>query len=330
MPVSRRRFVQSASIAGVGLLAGCERLPGQAAPAPRIPRIGHVGGNPDSVTREAFQEGLREHGYVEGESIVVEWRDYALPDELPRIIAEFVGLAVDMIVAPTTAAALAAKQATSRIPIVIVTAGDPVGDGLVESLARPGGNVTGVSSLFSLLGQKRLELLKQAAPQTARVACLYHAADPSSTATMRHILEAADPLGVSVEAVGVRGPEDFELAFDAATRLPADALLTTQGVFLLRNRERIVDFAAQHRLPAIYPWREAVESGGLMAYGPSLAAQFRRAAYYVDRIIKGAKPADLPVEQPTTFEFAINLKTAQALSLTIPQHVLLQATEVLQ
>ena len=207
---------------------------------------------------------------------------------------------------------------------------DPVGLGLAASLARPGGNVTGMASLFGPLASERLELLKEAAPRTARVACLYDAAEPSSPATIQLVREAAGPLGLAVEALGVQAPEDFERASEAATQFSADALLTNQGPGLRRQMHRVVEFAAKHRLPAMYAWREAVDIGGLMSYGPDTAAQYRRAAYYVDRILKGAKPADLPVEQPMRFDFVINAQTAEALGLTIPQHVLLQATEVVR
>jgi putative tryptophan/tyrosine transport system substrate-binding protein len=329
--LSRRRFVQSTI--GLGLLAGCGRLPGQAPPAPPIPRIGFLGtGNPETepggAFREAFLQGLREHGYEEGRSILIEWRSSAVPDEVQSLVAELVRLPVDVLVGGAGAAPVAAKQATSTIPIVFVTVGDPIGLGLVTSLARPGGNVTGTASLFGPLAQKRLQLLKEAAPRTSRVACLYDLSQPG-LGTIQLILQAAGPLGLTAAALGVQAPEDFDQVFEAATRLSADALLTTQGPLLRRQIQGIVDFAAQNRLPATYAWREAVDAGGLMSYGPDLRAHFRRAAYYVDRLLKGAKPADLPVEQPTTFDFVLNLKTAQNLGLTIPQHILLQATEVI-
>jgi putative tryptophan/tyrosine transport system substrate-binding protein len=326
--LTRRRFVQGAGVAGCGLLAACGRLPGLAPPAARIPRIGLLTAN--SFLGEPFVQGLRELGYVEGQNVGLEWRVFTRPDDLPSLAAELVRVPVDVIVAPPSIAAEAAKHATSTIPIVFVTASDPVGSGLVDSLARPGGNVTGVSTLNVSLGEKRLELLKEAAPRTARIACIYEATAPTSVAEMQHNVQAAGRLGLTVEGLGVQAPEDFAHAFELATQLPADALMTTLGQFLLSQRQRIVDFAAPNRLPAIYAWREAVDAGGLMSYGPSLAAQFRRAAYYVARILQGTSPTDLPVEQPREFDFVINLKTAQALGLTIPQHVLAQATEVTQ
>jgi putative tryptophan/tyrosine transport system substrate-binding protein len=330
---NRREIVVGAG--GLALLGGCGRLPGQAVP-PRIPRIGFLALRTTAESqlggafREDFLQGLREYGYVEGQSIVIEWRSPDGPDELPSLAAELVRLPVDLIVAPGGATAVAAKQATSTIPIVFVTVADPVGSGLVASLARPGGNVTGMSSLFGPLVQKRLELLKEAAPHTSRVACLYESSDPGSPATLQLLMEAARPLGVTVEALGVQAPEDFDHVFEAATRLPADAVLAMQGPLFRSQMRRIVDFAAKHRLPAVYAWREAVDAGGLMSYGSNTAAQFQRAAYYVDRLLKGAKPADLPVEQPMRFEFVVNMKTAQELGIVLPNEIMLQVTEVIQ
>jgi putative ABC transport system substrate-binding protein len=328
--MSRRQFVAGMGASSLGLLAGCGRLPGQAQAPAKIARIGYLAANSTSPAHQAFREELRELGWIEGQNILVEWRSPNTPEEWGTAAAELVRLPVDVILAPSGVAALAAKQATSTIPIVFVTAGDPVGSGLVDSLARPGGNVTGVSSLNAPLGAKRLELLKQAAPRTSRVACLYDASGPAAVAESRLLVEAAGPLGVTVEALGVQAPEDVERAFEVTTQLPADALVTTQGQFLFTQRQRIVDFAARNRLPAIYAWRDAVDSGGLMSYGPNPAAQFRRAAHYVDRLIKGAKPADLPVEQPMRFDFVVNMKTARELGITFPNEIMLQVTEVIQ
>jgi putative tryptophan/tyrosine transport system substrate-binding protein len=313
----------------MSLLAGCGRLPSQAAPGPRIPRVGYLAGESD-VGEELFGRALREQGYVEGQNILVEWRAPAGPAEYPALAGALVRLPVDVIVAPTTTATLAAKQATSTIPIVFITAGNPVGDGLVDSLARPGGNVTGVTSIFTPLGQKRLELLKEAAPRLSRVACLYGSSNPASTTEMQLVVAAAGAQGVTVEAFGVQTAEDLDRAFEAAGRWSADALLVTSGSFLLRQRQRIVEFAASSRLPAIYAWREAVESGGLMSYGPSLAGQFKRAAYYVDRLLNGTRPADLPVEQPMIFDFVVNMRMARELGIAFPAEILLQVTETIQ
>jgi putative ABC transport system substrate-binding protein len=331
--LSRRRFLQSTI--GLGLLTGCERLTGQPPPAPRTPRIGTLWGSPElgpgGAHRDAFLEGLREHGYEEGRSILIEWRYSGVPeDELRSLAAEIVHSPVDGIVVFGGVVGMAAKDATSTIPIVFTTVGDPVGLGLVASLARPGGNVTGIASLWGPLTHKRLELLKEAAPHISRVACLYDASDPGNVATMQFTQQAAGPLGVSIEALCFQAPGELDGVFEAATRLRVDALLALQGPTLRRQMQRIVDFAARSGLPATYAWREAVDVGGLMAYGPNSAAQIRRAGYYVDRVLKGTQPADLPVEQPTQFDFVINLKTAQALGLAIPQHVLVQATDVIQ
>jgi putative ABC transport system substrate-binding protein len=333
-PITRRQFLVGSGTASLGLLAGCERLPGQAQPpTPRLPRIGFLSANatgPGTVLARVFLDGLREHGYVDGQNVVVEWRMPNGPDDWASQAAELVRLPVDVIVAPPTSSVLAAREATDKIPIVFVTVGDPVGLGLVESLAHPGGNVTGVSSIAILLGQKRLELLKQAAPAVSRVACLYDAGAVASTEEMQLVLDAAGSQGVLVEAFGVQTREDLDQAFAGAVRLPADALLTTSGQSLLQERQRIAEFAVKYRLPSIFAWREAVASGGLMSYGPSLAAQFRRAAYYVVRILNGAKPADLPVEQPMTFELVVNMRTARELGLTFPPEISLQITEVIQ
>jgi putative tryptophan/tyrosine transport system substrate-binding protein len=333
-PYTRRQLVHGVGAVGLALLGGCGRLPFSTQTQTKVPTIGVLvtrgRGRTEDGPLGAFRQGLRDLGYVEGQNVVIEWRFSDVPDEWPSLATELVRLPVDVIVAPSTIGALPAKQATSTIPIVFASVGDPVGLGLVESLARPGGNLTGLSSLTVTLGQKRLEFLKETAPRISRVACLYDSSDPSSVATLSLIIEAARSQAVTVDALGVQAPGDFDRAFEAATRLSADALLTTAGPFLARNAQRIVDFAASTRLPAMYHLRSFVDSGGPMCYAPSVEAQHRRAAYYVDRILKGAKPADLPVEQPREFEFVINLRTAQALGLAIPQHGLLQATEVIQ
>jgi putative tryptophan/tyrosine transport system substrate-binding protein len=314
--LSRRRFAQGAGLAGLGLVAACAGPPFKAQTQTRTPTIGFLAlltrGRTDDGPTSAFLHGLRDLGYVEGQTIFIEWRFSDVPDEWPSLAAELVRLPVDIIVAPSTVGVLPAKQATSTIPIVFITVADPVGQGFVESLARPGGNITGLSSLTSALGQKRLELLKDAAPPISRVACLYDSSDPSSVATLNLIIDAARSQAVIVDALAVQTSSDFDRAFEAATRLSADALLTAAGPFLARHAKQIVDFAAMARLPAMYHLRSFVDSGGLMTYAPSAEAQHRRAAYYVDRILKGTKPADLPVEQPREFEFVINLKTAQS------------------
>jgi putative ABC transport system substrate-binding protein len=251
----------------------------------------------------------------------------------PALVAELVALKVDVIVVAGTPASLAAKQATRTLPIVFATAADPVGSGLVTSLARPGGNITGLSILSPELVGKRLELLKQAVPGVSRVAVLWQPGGHDER-TDKDILKdaevAARALGVRLQVVEARGPEDFDRAFSDMTRARAGALTVLTGIMFLNERRRLVDLAAEKRLPAVYGGRDFVDAGGLMAYGPNLADLYRRAATYVDKILKGAKPGDLPVEQPTKFELVINLKTAKALGLTIPQSVLERADEVIQ
>ena len=279
----------------------------------------------------AFIQGLRELGYVEGQNITIEWRvSEGKYERLPDLVADLVRLKVDVIVAPATEAPLAAKQATRTIPIVMKSAGDPVGDGLVASLARPGGNVTGLSTLAPEIVGKQLELLKESVPRVSRLAVLWNPTNQTHSLVLGEVKVAARSLGVQLQTLEARGPDEFEGAFAAMTRERAGALLVLRdGMFLLHQR-RITDLVAKSRLPTMFQLREHVDAGGLMAYGPSLRDAFRRAATYVDKILKGAKPADLPVEQPTRFELVINLKTAKALGLTIPPSVLIRADEVIR
>jgi putative ABC transport system substrate-binding protein len=328
----RRQFVQGAGATGLALLAGCGRLPGQAPPS-KVARIGWLGpGNGSDPNFEAFRQGLREFGYVEGQNVVIEARWAAGRFErYPALAAELVGLQPDVLVTTSTPPTLAAQQATSTIPIVFTSSGDPVGLGLVASLARPGGNITGLSNLFVPLGRKRLELLKETVPSAARVAGLWNPTNPANALEWSATQEAARTLGVEAQSVAVRTTSDLASALDTILDERADALVILADPLLsVTNTPQIPDFIARTRLPTMTTVGANVEAGGLMYYGPSLTGMCRRAAYYVDRILRGAKPAELPVEQPTTFDFAINLKTAQALGLTIPQHVLLQATEVIQ
>jgi ABC-type uncharacterized transport system substrate-binding protein len=271
---------------------------------------------------------------VEGQNLVIEYRaaDGRL-EQFPGLATELARLPVDLIVAPNTAAARAAQHATTTIPIVAIVMGDPVGDGLVASLARPGGHITGTTFLGPGLVPKRLELLKAALPRVARVAALWHP-DAYAERTIRAMLQeteaAARTLGVHLHLVEVRGPDELDRAFATMTRERAEAFIVLPSPMLYTARRHIVDLAARHRLPAMYQAREFVELGGLIAYGASIPELWRRAATYVDKILKGAKPADLPVEQPTTFELVINLKTAKALGLTIPPTLLFQADKVIQ
>jgi putative tryptophan/tyrosine transport system substrate-binding protein len=328
---TRRAFI--GTLAG-GLLAA--PLAAEAQQAAKVARIGYL--SPSLATsphlREAFRQGLRDLGYVEGRNLVIEYRGAeGKPERLPALAAELVALKVDVIVVTSTPAALAAKQATRTIPIVFIAVADSVASGLVTSLARPGGNVTGLSLLTSELVGKRLELLKQAVPGVSRVAVLWQPGDYGER-TEKDILKKAEvtapALGARLQVVEARGPADIDRAFSDMTRARAGALMVLGSTMFFTERRRLVDLAAKHRLPAVYPTRDSVDAGGLMSYGPNLADLFRRAATYVDKILKGAKPADLPVEQPTKFELVINLKTANALGLTIPQSVLGRADEVIQ
>ena len=282
---------------------------------------------------EAFRQGLRDLGYIEGGNVVIESRDAeGKLERLPALAAELVALKVDVIVAPSTPAALAAKQATRTLPIVFAAVADPVARGLVTSLARPGGNVTGSSNLAPELVGKRLEQLKQAVPGVNRVAVLWQPGIAGRTEKdMVNAAEvAAQALGVRLQFVEARGPADFDRAFSEMTGARAGALtLLGSGMFFIERR-RLVDLAATNRLPAVYGLREYVDAGGLMSYGPNSADLYRRAATYVDRLLKGAKPGDLPIEQPTRFELVINLKTAKALGLTIPTSLLARADQVIE
>ena len=280
---------------------------------------------------EAFQQELRALGWVEGQNIALESRSAeGQPERLPALAAELVQRKVDVLVTFPFLAAQAAKHATTTIPIVMINAADPVGTGLVASLARPGGNITGMSSMDTDLSGKRLALLKEAVPTLSRVAVLWNATDRAMTLRFEQIQVAARALGVTLSPLGVHNATDIDGALAAMTQEPPDALFMIVDVLTNVHSRRIVDFAAQHQLPTMFETRRPVVAGGLMAYGPSFADQHRRAAYYVDRILKGTKPADLPVEQPMKLELIINLKRAQALGLTMPPSLLLQADEVIQ
>jgi putative ABC transport system substrate-binding protein len=294
-----------------------------------VPRVGYLVSNSASPTVESFREGLRELGYVDGHNIVIEYR-YAefQPERLSVLAAELVGLPVDVIAASSVAAAVASKQATSTIPIVVM-AGDLIASGLVTSLARPADNVTGVTSMARQMNGKRLELLREALPGVSRVAVLWNPDSPSASVNREQTESAAGALGLALQFLEVRDLRHLQAVFQRA-REYADAMLILGDPLFFVHTAQLADLAAQNRLPAMSLEREFAEAGGLMAYGASATGLTRRAAYYVDKILKGAKPADLPVEQPREFDFIINLKTAQALGLTIPQHVLLQATEVIQ
>jgi putative ABC transport system substrate-binding protein len=308
----------------------------EAQPTGNVHTIGFLGPPPSAGGLvQAFQQGLRELGYVEGQNIRIEYRytDVALrghPELFPRLAAELVQLKPDVLVVSVTDAALAAKNATRTIPIVMVSVPDPVAAGLVASLARPGGNITGLSRETRDLVGKDLQLLKEVLPGTVRVGVLGNLTEPLNAAMVSDAKEAAKLLGVQLKIVEAGGPAQLEGAFSALHIERVGAVLVLGGAGFYLDRTRIADLALRNRLPSMFQNREFVEAGGLLSYAPSTSANYRRAAFFVDRILKGAKPADLPVEQPTKFELVINLKTAKALAITIPQSVLVRADELIQ
>jgi len=310
----------------------------QAQQPKKVPRIGYLSPfDPasDSTRFEAIRLALRERGYIEGQNIAIEYRyTEGNCDRYPELLAELVHLKVDIIVAAGgSPGTRAAKNATKTIPIVMVGSGaDPVEEGLVESLARPGGNVTGVTNLSRELGGKRLELFREAVPKVARVAVLYDPAIPGTALEVKEVLPvAARALGLTIKSWEVRDADGFERVFAALSKERPDGLYVPAGGPLIRaNRKRVAGFALKGRLPSVYVTREFVDAGGLMSYGADLLDSYRRVAYFVDRILKGAKPADLPVEQPTKFELVFNLKTAKQIGLTIPQSLLYRADKVIK
>jgi putative ABC transport system substrate-binding protein len=328
--ISRRKLicVLAASGAYAALRDANTQQPG------KVWRIGFLAGGArpsDGAPPVALRQALQELGYVDGTNVsyVGRWGE-AKRDRLPGLAAEIVGLKVDVIVTFGGSSAEAAKQATSTIPIIIVYAGDPVGTGLIASLAKPGGNISGITDQATELSAKRLELLKEAIPNASRIAVLWNAGDRAMTLRYREIEKASHTLGVTIQPLGVREPDDFDVAFSAMTKERPDALLLVTDALTNLNRKRIIDFAAAHRIPAMYEFGSLVQDGGLMSYGPDLADSYRRGAVYVDRIIKGAKPGELPVEQPNRYYLLVNLKTAKTLGLTIPQSLLLRADQLVQ
>jgi putative ABC transport system substrate-binding protein len=328
--MTTRRELLIALGAGALAWAGAAR-----AQAPtKVRRIGMLSAfSPSETTRwhQAFRLGLRDLGWVEGKNISIEYR-YAegRSDRLPDLAADLVRLKVDVIVTSITSDVVAAQKATTAIPIVMVAGGDPVAIGLVESLARPGGNITGLSQMIAELGGKRLELLKEMVPQLSRVAVLWNPQSASSTLYWKEIQSPARQLGVQLHSLEVRSPNDFDQAFEDATRARAGALVITGAPVFAANLKRIADFATKSRLPSIYQSSDFVDAGGLVVYGPDRADLYRRAAAFVDKILKGAKPGDLSIELPTKFELVINRKTAKALGLTIPQSLLISADRVIE
>ena len=322
---------------GLALSLGSISLPfvaGAQQPA-KVWRIGYLTASArpsDGAPPAALRQALAELGYVDGQNVIYvgRWAE-GRSERLPALAAELIGLNVDLIIAfGGGTSAEAAKKATSTIPIVFVGAGDPVGVGLIASLSRPGGNITGISAQATELSAKRLEFLKEVVPSAERVAVLWNADDRSMTLRYQEIERAARVLRVTVQPLGVREPEDFELAFSAMTRERPDAILLVTDALTILNRKRVIDFAGVHSIPAMYEYGFLVRDGGLMSYGPDLDDSLRRAAVYADRILKGSKPSDLPVEQPTRYYLLVNVKTAKALGLTIPQALLLRADEVIQ
>jgi putative ABC transport system substrate-binding protein len=305
----------------------------QAQQPTKIPRIGFLAATPSgsSDRTETFRQGLRELGYVEGKNIIIEYRRAEGKfDRLPDLAAELVHLKVDVIVASGAASTRRAKEATATIPIVMASDNDPVGSGFVASLGRPGGNITGLSQMAPDLAGKRLELLKEIVPRLSRLVVLGELNNPGNAQSLKETELAAVGFGVHLQVLDVRDPTDIENGFQAASKGHADAVLVLGGPVATSQRGHIAELAVKSRLPAIYPQSDYMDAGGLMFYGPSISDLFRRAATYVDKILKGAKPADLPVEQPTKFELIINLKAAKQIGLIIPPNVLARADRVIR
>ena len=327
--IDRRTF-----LAGTGAVLLAAPLAAEAQQPGKVYRVGFLGNSTAALEGNLVgpvREGLRDLGYIEGRNILIEyrWADGKY-ERFPALIAELAALKVDVIVTAGTPAALAVNKTTPSIPLVMAAVGDPIGVGLVASLARPGGNVTGLSAIAPELEGKRLELLKEVVPKLSHIAVLWNPDNPFQAGSLKETKTGAQVLGIKVQLLGVRVSEEFPAAFAAILKERPGALLVLADRIFLHNRARIVGFETTHRLPGVYAYRELVEAGGLMSFGPSYAGMHRRAAYYVDKILKGAKPGDLPVEQPTKFDFIINLKTAKALGLTIPQSLLQRADEIIQ
>jgi len=309
-------------------------FPARAQPQGRVRRLGFLGNSTPALEENligSFREGLRDLGYIEGKNIFIEYRwAEGKYERFPALIAELVASKVDLIVTAGTPASLAVKKATMSIPLVMIAVGDPVGTGLIASLAHPGGNITGLTSIASDLEGKRLELLREVAPKVSHVAVLWNPASPFQVVSEKELQVAAHALHIKVLSLGVKAAEELDKAFTAILKERPGALLVLADRLFLHNRARIMDFARQNRLPGVHAYQELVEAGGLMSYGPSYAGMHRRAAYFVDRILKGTKPADLPVERPAKFELVINLKTAKQIGVTIPPEVLARADRVIK
>ena len=326
----RRTIIMFLTVFALALLAAPLTVEAQ---AERPYRIGFLGPAAEAVYTDPLlrlRAGLRELGYAEGKNIILEYKFAENKHErLPGLASELIRSKVDIIVAHTSPATRAVKQATSIIPIVMVGVGDPVGTGFVASLARPGGNITGVSSIDTVLDAKRLQLLKELLPKLARVAVLRNPANPASPLQFREMQAAAQSLGIETQLFDVRDPKELESAFAVIAKARADALIVLADPLFLSHQKQIANLVVTKRLPSVFGRNELVDAGGLMSYGANLADQFQQTASYVDKILKGAKPADLPVQRATRFELVINLKAARALGLTIPQSVLMQADRVI-
>ena len=328
--INRRRLI----IAFAAGLATAARV-SLAQPTRKVPQVGYVGNASPSLETalvEGFRLGLRERGYVEGKTIEIQYRwANGKINALPALIAELIALKVDVLVTAGTPAALAAKKATATVPIVMAAVGDAVDSGIVPSLARPGGNITGLSTLYTQLEGKRIQILHELVPKLKNVALLTNPANPFTTHMLKSALAATNSRHLTTHVYEVSAVGDFDKVFAAIAKSKSDAMaVLADRPFLVSNRQRIVEFAAQNRLPAMYPFSEFMDDGGLVFYGPNFPEMFRRSATYVDKIIKGAKPADLPLEQPTRFEFIVNAKTAKALGLTIPQSLMISANKVIE
>jgi putative ABC transport system substrate-binding protein len=312
------------------LVALC--CPAAAQQAASVPRVGFLSQGPVAGPNlDAFREGLREHGYIEGKNIVTDHRDSdGKPDSLPDLASDLLTRKVDAIVAVGSEASLAAKNATTATPIIMAGASDPVGTGLVASLTRPGGNVTGLGAFGPEASGKRLELLKEVFPRLSRVAAIAYNGNPAYKLQLKEVKAAAQALKLQLQIIEVQRPSDFDAAFETARNGRVEAVNTLTSAFLAANRKKLVESAAKSRLPTIYSNASFVEAGGLMFYGPSVSDNYRRAAGYVDKILRGAKPADLPVEQPKKFEFVINLDSARQLGLTFAPNVLARADRVIR
>jgi len=316
----------------LGILLGS--LAAQAQQTGNVYRIGFLGNSTAALEANLvgpFREGLRDLGYVEGRNVLIEYRwAEGKYDRFPALIGELLALKVAVIVTAGTPATLAVKKATTSVPLVMSAVGDPVGTGIVPSLSHPGGNITGLTAISTEIDAKRLELLREVVPSVSYIALLWNAASPLQVLAEKQVQAAAQVLRMRVLSLGVKTEEEIKSALAVMARERPDALLVLADRLLLHHRALIMDFATRHRLPGVHAYRELVEAGGLMSFGPSYADMHKRAAYFVDRILKGAKPGDLPVERPRTFELVINLKVARALGLTIPQSVLLRGTEIIQ